>query len=136
MSESKSRINFRQLALLTILLVLLYGQRNGWFSGSSAPQTELTLAESLLDQPLVPTRHGACRMECREITLSEIRDVVRKGQLNEAKSKPEDQPCPSWAFEGRTADGQQVRIVLAGCEDETRIVTAIDLENEYQCDCP
>lgn len=136
MSESKSRINFRQLALLTILLVLLYGQRNGWFTSSSAPQTELNLSESLLDQPLVPTKYGACSMECRKITLSEIRNVVRNGQLNEAKSKPQDQPCPSWAFEGRTADGQQVQIVLAGCEDETRIITAADLENEYQCDCP
>ena len=32
-------------------------------------------------------------------------------------------------------DGPQVRIVFAACEDVTLLVTAIDLDTDWPCDC-
>ncbi len=96
---------------------------------------ETALLAELAAKPLVLTRHGRCRMDCRTIDLDEVRAILREGRLNRRKSEPEDRPCPAWAVEGRTDDGQQVRIVYSGCSGETRVITAIDLQNEYACAC-
>ena len=104
-------------------------------AGSGSPTAASTLQQSMAALPLVLTKHGQCRMDCRNISLEEVRGVLLNGQLNLAKSEPDDQPCPAYAVEGHTDDGQQVRIVFAACERETRVVTAIDLSQEYACDC-
>ena len=75
-------------------------------------------------------------MDCRQIDLEEVREVLKDGKVNPAKSEPDDKPCPSWAVEGTTHDNQRVRIVFAECDNEVRVVTAIDLDNEYDCYCP
>jgi hypothetical protein len=98
-------------------------------------EAEQALLAALAAKPLVLTRHGRCRMDCREIDLAEVRGILQSGRLNRSKSEPQDQPCPAWALEGRTDDGQRVRIVYSGCDTETRVITAIDLENEYACSC-
>lgn len=144
----------RQLGLLLVLGLLYLGGmylRRDWpTSGAgsgvvkqdqetveenaSAPAAS-TVQQRMAALPLVLTRHGQCRMDCRGISLEEVRSVLLEGQLNLAKSEPNDQPCPAYAVEGRTDDGQDVRIVFAACERETRVVTAIDLGGEYECEC-
>ena len=150
----------RQLGLLAVLGLLYLGgiylrrdwpkagertetatQQNGTVgsddSGSGTiigdPKAASTLQQSMATLPLVLTKHGQCRMDCRGISLEEVRSVLLNGRLNLAKSEPDDKPCPSYAVEGRTDDGQQVRIIFAACERETRVVTAIDLGGEDQC---
>lgn len=81
------------------------------------------------------TKHAKCRMDCREISKEEINFIREKGNINYRKSDMEDKPCPTIAKEGRSKDGQMLRIVFAECDNETKIVTAIDLENEYECNC-
>lgn len=81
------------------------------------------------------TKHAKCRMDCREISKEEINFIREKGNINYRKSDMEDKPCPTIAKEGRSKDGQMLRIVFAECDNETKIVTAIDLENEYVCNC-
>jgi hypothetical protein len=104
-------------------------------STGAAPAAASMLQQSMAALPLVLTKHGQCRMDCRDISLTEVRAVLWSGRLNLAKSEPDDQPCPAYAVEGRTDDGQEVRIVFAACERETRVVTAIDLGEEHACDC-
>lgn len=123
--------------LLAIVAVALLVQK---FSGGNifnADEKGQDYVHALLtDAPLDYTRHGACRMECRNISKSEVKDILKSGTVNWQKSDEKDAPCPSYALEGNTKDGQQVRIVFADCENETRVITAIDLENEYDCICP
>ncbi|MGB1207343.1 MAG: DUF4258 domain-containing protein [Chitinophagales bacterium] len=107
-----------------------------------APQTQESdeqtaggvLAE-LGQKKLIYTRHAECRMDCRYISESEIKDILKRGKINHRKSKPYDAPCPSYAVEGITKDNQEVRIVFAKCDYATKVITAIDLERKYSCHC-
>lgn len=95
-----------------------------------------TVNSSLLSERLIYTRHARCRMGCRYISEDEIAYILRNGKMNKRKSKPHDAPCPTYALEGITPDDkQEVRIVFAACDDVTKVITAIDLGNEYQCHC-
>ena len=89
----------------------------------------------LKDDKLIYTKHARCRMDCRTISESEIQNILDNGKINHRKSKPNDSPCPSYAIEGDTNDGQEVRIVFAMCDNVTKVITAIDLENKYECYC-
>lgn len=82
------------------------------------------------------TRHAKCRMECRHITQAEVEDILQHGNINYRKSELNDVPCPTYALEGYTLqDKQHVRIVFAQCDSKTKVVTCIDLDNEFSCDC-
>ena len=74
-------------------------------------------------------------MECRHITQKEVEGIVRNGEINYKKSDVNDMPCPTYALEGFTDDKQHVRIVFAQCDFKTKVVTCIDLDNEFACDC-
>jgi len=131
--------------IVTVLAVIMLG--TGYFLtgttggrtsgapilGPSASETEIM--DDLQDGRLKYTKHARCRMDCRHIDESEIKQILKEGRVNQRKSKPKDQPCPSYAVEGNTKDGQHVRIVYADCGDVTRVITAIDLENHYNCHC-
>lgn len=81
------------------------------------------------------TKHARCRMECRMVSESEVEDILENGRINRSKSDPADKPCPTEALEGRSADGQQLRVVVARCEETDKIVTVIDLETDFTCTC-
>lgn len=84
---------------------------------------------------LVYTRHARCRMGCRHITEEEVEEILEYGEVNTKKSDPNDKPCPSFALEGHTHDGQHLRIVFAPCDHDTKVVTCIDLDAEWSCAC-
>lgn len=81
------------------------------------------------------TQHAKCRMKCRHITQAEVEDIMKNGKINYKKSNLQDNPCPTYALEGYTQDQQHVRIVFAQCEADTKVVTCIDLDNDFECDC-
>ncbi len=87
------------------------------------------------DQAIKLTHHGRCRMECRKIDAYEIQEVINQGKVNAKKSNPNSKPCPTIAFEGKTIDNQTIRVVLGTCEGNYKIVTVIDLKNDWKCDC-
>jgi len=82
------------------------------------------------------TRHAQCRMDCRHIDSSEVEEIMREGVINYRKSDVHAHPCPTYALEGTTHDQQHVRIVFAQCDNKTKVVTTIDLDQEWQCHCP
>ncbi len=82
------------------------------------------------------TAHAKCRMSCRRITQAEVEEIMKGGKINYAKSDVKDKPCPTYALEGITSDRQRVRIVFAQCDQKTKVVTSIDLDTEWECDCP
>lgn len=84
---------------------------------------------------LIYSKHAQCRMDCRHIDESEVKDILANGQLNENKIEKSSKGI-SYPLEGTTHDGQKVRIVFAPKEDGSMIVvTVIDLETEFKCEC-
>jgi hypothetical protein len=111
------------------------------FKGRACRMPSSVKLEELAYQHLELTKHGECRMKCRNITEDEIKAVLQSGKINYDKSNVRDTPCGTYAVEGNTADGQHVRIVIADCDTTSRVVTAIDLNQENDseksdCDCP
>ncbi len=93
--------------------------------------------EELSYQKLEFTKHGTCRMQCRGITSEEITAILKSGKINYDKSEVRDKPCGTYAVEGRTKDGQHVRVIIADCDTISKVVTAIDLNRETDtCACP
>ena len=82
------------------------------------------------------SRHAKCRMECRHITQAEVESIMRDGKINYNKSDLQNSRCPRYAVEGVTEDKQDVRIVFAQCNESTTVVTVIDMDTEWSCDCP
>ncbi len=90
---------------------------------------------AMATQPLAYTRHARCRMDCRNVDEEEILAILTTGERDPARGREEPGRCPTHALEGRSRDGQRLRVVFAACEDETRVVTAIDLDFEGACAC-
>ena len=91
---------------------------------------------SLRSKPLELTFHGRCRMECRKIDREEVAAILNRDGTRVPERTRLDGECPTHALEGRTRDGQNVRLVFAECPTETRLVTAIDLDTDWPCgDC-
>jgi hypothetical protein len=84
---------------------------------------------------LIYTKHARCRMGCRHIDESEVREILEKGTINYAKSELENTRGPKYAIEGITHDNQRVRIVFAQDAEGTAVITVIDLDTEWKCSC-
>lgn len=85
---------------------------------------------------LVYTRHARCRMDCRHISEADIREIMDKGVINLNRSNRRDRPCPTFAVQGETSDGQKIRVIFAQCEKETKVVTCYNLQEDFECHCP
>jgi hypothetical protein len=85
---------------------------------------------------IIYTKHARCRMSCRQFTEAEVSDILANGEVNNAKSNDRPGPCPTYALEGTTSDGQHARMVFAFCNTrEAKLITAIDLDTDWQCAC-
>jgi len=82
------------------------------------------------------SKHAKCRMQCRRISQAEVEGIMQNGKINYNKSDLQNARCPRYAIEGVTGDNQKTRIVFAQCNDKTTVVTVIDLDKEWSCDCP
>jgi len=80
------------------------------------------------------TKHARCRMECRSITQKEVKEIVRKADVNYNKSDLDAAQGPKYALEGYTSkDRQHVRIIVAPKQKHLSIVTVIDLDKDWEC---
>jgi hypothetical protein len=81
------------------------------------------------------SRHAKCRMECRKIDESEVKEILQKGEINFNKEQDGEKGV-TYPLEGVTHDGQRVRIVFAPHENDVTVVTCIDLDTDWPCgDC-
>jgi cell division protein FtsI/penicillin-binding protein 2 len=82
------------------------------------------------------TKHAKCRMGCRKLDGSEVKEILEKGKVNLNKSNDRPGDCPTYALEGLTHDGQHARMVFAFCQNQdVKVITVIDLDTEWPCDC-
>jgi hypothetical protein len=106
------------------------------YKGKGCQLPSSSKLEELSWQKLEYTKHGECRMKCRNITEAEIKQLLKHGKVNFDKSGVHDKPYPTYAIEGSTTEGQSLRIIIADCDTISKVVTAIDLKMEHDsCDC-
>jgi hypothetical protein len=87
------------------------------------------------DKKIIYSRHATCRMECRHIDESEVKEILQTGELSLNKEQ-ESEKGVTYPLEGKTHDGQHVRIVFAPHDNTITVVTAIDLDTNWPCsDC-
>ena len=126
------------LVLLVAALLLFYIKKNQrGTSGRARPDVTITAAEPLpfsRTAKIIYSKHARCRMECRHIDTAEIAEILASGVLNAAKIE-EDERGKTYPLEGVTHDSQHVRIVFAPKQEELVVVTVIDLEKDWYCDC-
>lgn len=104
---------------------------------NSPPANTVTTGNDLIDRTpdkLIFTKHARCRMECRHIDESEVKEILEDGVINYKKVE-EDSRGKSYPLEGLTHDKQHVRIVFAPKRNDLVVVTVIDLERDWPCDC-
>lgn len=80
------------------------------------------------------SQHARCRMECRHIDEREIKEILEKGTVNYSKIE-EDARGKTYPLEGTTHENQHLRVVFAPKNDGVLVVTCIDLDREWSCDC-
>ena len=82
------------------------------------------------------SKHAKCRMACRHIDEAEVTDLLKNGAINYKKSELQGDDCrKKYAVEGISKDKQHLRLIFAPCGDEMTVVTCIDLDQEWTCDC-
>ena len=138
------------LAAAFFLFFVLKNQRGNTLPKPSTAQTEERItvpavlpADVNLDEvegfnrntdKLIFSKHAKCRMDCRKIDESEIREILKNGTVNYKKIQ-NDKRGKTYPVEGYTHDKQHVRIVFAPKDDGLVVVTVIDLGTEWACDC-
>ena len=80
------------------------------------------------------SRHARCRMSCRHIDETEVKEILEKGTVNFNKIES-DKRGKTYPVEGLTHDGQNVSIVFAPHDNEITVVTVIATDKEWPCDC-
>lgn len=83
---------------------------------------------------IIYSKHALCRMACRHIDESEVKEILLQGKINYDKIEESDKGR-TYPLEGNTHDNQNVRIVFAPHDRELIVVTVVDLDKEWPCDC-
>ena len=138
------------LAAAFFLFFVLKNQRGNTLPKPSTAQTEERItvpavlpADINLDEvegfnrntdKLIFSKHAKCRMDCRKIDESEIKEILKNGMVNYKKIQ-NDKRGKTYPVEGYTHDKQHVRIVFAPKDDGLVVVTVIDLGTEWACNC-
>lgn len=132
----KSRtLPFIFLLILALAVILV----SKWKGVEEDANLETTVRKRGFDRrvsTLEYTQHAICRMQCRRISKSDVQDIMRGGEINYAKTDVNDRPCPTYAVQGYTNDGQHLRVIFAQCQTKTKVVTCYDLEKDFECHCP
>ncbi len=131
MKVNRNRVGDRRLylALAVLIIAIVYFLQ-------SAP-LGVSVNDDVRDyKELVYTKHAKCRMDCREINEREIKEIIADGKLNKAKSgydkKHKNQ---TYALEGYSYQKQHIRVVVAPKNQNLLVITVIDLDKDWACDC-
>lgn len=123
------------VAAALLLWWVLTNQRGTFKPAGDAAEVSATTEPFVRDTAMLEyTKHALCRMACRFIDEEEVKDILMNGKLNERKIE-ESEKGITYPLEGITKDKQHVRVVFAPKADDIVVVTAIDLENEWPCEC-
>ncbi len=126
--------NFRIWILLLIVVVFTLLKSTDWLGAPIVKEDSEASYRNTTD--LVLTKHVRCRMDCRSVTLREIKEIIENGTVNDQKSGIGKKGDSTFAIEGISSDGQHLRVVVAPEKNGRLVViTCIDLEKEWPCNC-
>ncbi len=132
--------NFHYIFLIASALLYWYiktNQRGPQHQNNYPTNNNTTVNEKDLNRHpgnIIYSRHCQCRMECRHITETEIKEILENGQINSNKIEHSAKGV-TYPLEGVTNEKQHLRVVFAPKGDEVEVVTCIDLDNEWPCNC-
>jgi len=128
------------IVLIAAALLLFYVKKNQRGSFQNDPATEISIPV-ITEVPfnrkankIIYSKHARCRMECRYIDESEVLEILQNGVLNAEKIETGSRG-KTYPLEGKTHDNQNVRIVFAPKQQDLVVVTVIDLDKEWACNC-
>jgi acetylornithine deacetylase/succinyl-diaminopimelate desuccinylase-like protein len=135
--HSVNKKYFPYLILLFAAILLFWVKKNQ--RGQTGRVTVQNATEAYTDlksgnKTIVYSRHAKCRMYCRHIDESEVKEILQQGEVNFNKIQKGDKGA-TYPVEGTTHDGQHVRIVFAAHEQDVVVVTVIDLDTDWKCNC-
>ena len=136
---NKNWTKFRLIIFIAILLGAFLVRRifpsfkTTDHSSQTTQQTSTGLDRS--SSHLILTKHARCRMECRDISEDEIKEILHDGNINYMKSDINNERGATYALEGYSHDHQHLRVIFAPKKDEIVVVTCIDIDKEWHCDC-
>ncbi len=135
--NTKTRSSYLKLILLIIMVIiyLIFFRKSNKLNQLGNSDKIDHREKEFRHHHLYFTKHARCRMDCRHIDESEIKDILHDGEINYAKSETNASPCPKYALEGMTHDHQHVRIIVGDCKTDASIITVIDLDHDFNCDC-
>lgn len=97
---------------------------------------ENRLKDQVSKSRVIFSDHAKCIMQCRGISETEVNHVLKNGDVNFGESDIHNTPCPSYAFDGKTSGGMNVRIVCTACDSIAEVTTAINLDQgKDTCKC-
>ena len=118
-----------------IFLYWIKSNQRGGSNNTTPSSSEVTAQLNRKQINISYSKHARCRMDCRHIDEMEVKEILESGVINYNKVEKDEQGI-SIPLEGVTRDGQKVRIVFAPKKNKTIVVTAIDLNKDWPCDCP
>jgi Domain of unknown function (DUF4258) len=119
-------------AFIIILLLGTWLGRKYNFFGASPNAKENVFRHT---DHLILTKHVKCRMDCRHITEEEIKEIIHNGNVNYSRSGRGNKGDTTYALEGYSNEHQHLRVVVAPENDGLVVITCIDLDNEWPCNC-
>ena len=126
----------RNLVLLIIIIIsVIIIKLAAWFRQDNVNHNSINENSFRNISHLILTKHAKCRMDCRHITESEIKEIIHNGNVNYAKSGRSNKGDDTYAIEGYSNERQHLRVVVAPEEDGLVVVTCIDLDREWPCNC-
>ena len=121
----KIKNKFLRYTLFGIILAVYF-----WIEYQAADSPD---RPSIGSQPIVYTQHALCRINCRDLSKHEVQQVIETGSINYRKSEVEARPCPKYAYE--SSSPKRLRVVVGACPTQRKVITAIDLDRKFNCEC-
>lgn len=121
----KKNIFIFLILIIFIIIILWFKNKNYNSSNDSFRNTT----------HLILTKHARCRMDCRHITENEIKEIIHDGNVNYSKSGRSNKGDDTYAIEGYSDEHQHLRVVVAPESDGLVVITCIDLDKEWPCNC-
>ena len=121
---------FIVIVLIIIIITGIWlGRKNNFFKSSAN--------ENLFRDTnhLILTKHAKCRMDCRHITSQEIKEIIHSGNVNYSKSGRGSKGDDTYTLEGYSSERQHIRVIVAPENNEVVVITCIDLDKEWPCNC-
>ncbi|HEV7230388.1 MAG TPA: DUF4258 domain-containing protein [Bacteroidia bacterium] len=86
---------------------------------------------------MVLTGNAGCRLNCQDVKVEDLKELIKHGQVNFSQSQVHETPCPRYAIEVTTKKGKHLRLFCGACAAETRILGVLNTDSpKDSCTCP